>query len=568
MKKTSLSALKFLLLFAFGFLTFQWGASQCVPRSNFFWGEMLPNNGCATFASYTAFGPGEYFRTPLLLGGSYTFSTCGNQNIDTQITGFQGTETAVSIFYNDDNGPDCVGLTASVTYISTFTDYVRVGVNEFNCAPGGSASITVKVRQNNNLTFTSSDSSMCEGETRVLTATPAPITTTPQANSGAIGSFTGPGVTDSLFTAPTPSTGFSENDTLTYTFGYCDVEQVITVFSLPSASNAGPDIVTCDSMAALAADTPAVGMGSWTIVSGAGTVTSPSDPTSTITGLAPGASTVLAWTITNGPCSISTDTVIVISNGPPSAATISGDTTGCPGDSLSLTANAGLGLDYYWFDSDTGSLPIWIGETISFQISADDTLWVEAIDTSGGCSGPRTFVTVTLLSAPVASFTADTSACPTVVFTDASTDSPSSWFWDFGDGNTSSMQSPGHTYASRGPFTVSLDATNACGTSSSSLTVDIFCIAGLEELAGIASQILVYANPNNGIFNVGFTDMRAEKLVMQVVDLQGKVLLDRNLSGNKGDFTSRISLTNPSKGIYFVRIIADGKTFSRKVIVE
>ncbi|WP_094226822.1 S-layer protein domain-containing protein [Methanolobus psychrotolerans] len=51
----------------------------------------------------------------------------------------------------------------------------------------------------------------------------------------------------------------------------------------------------------------------------------------------------------------------------------------------------------------------------------------------------------------------------TVNFTDASTDA-TAWSWDFGDGNTSAIQSPSHTYVSTGTYDVSLVATNANGT--------------------------------------------------------------------------------------------------------
>lgn len=41
----------------------------------------------------------------------------------------------------------------------------------------------------------------------------------------------------------------------------------------------------------------------------------------------------------------------------------------------------------------------------------------------------------------------------------------SSWSWDFGDGNTSQIQSPSHTYSAQGSYTVSLIVTNQFGCS-------------------------------------------------------------------------------------------------------
>ncbi|MBP1929356.1 PKD repeat protein [Methanolinea mesophila] len=46
----------------------------------------------------------------------------------------------------------------------------------------------------------------------------------------------------------------------------------------------------------------------------------------------------------------------------------------------------------------------------------------------------------------------------TVKFTDKSSGRPNSWLWDFGDGSTSSLQNPVHTYSSAGTYTVTLTA--------------------------------------------------------------------------------------------------------------
>lgn len=51
----------------------------------------------------------------------------------------------------------------------------------------------------------------------------------------------------------------------------------------------------------------------------------------------------------------------------------------------------------------------------------------------------------------------------TVSFTDLSTNSPTSWLWDFGDGGTSTTRNPSHYYTV-GTYTVTLTATNAGGS--------------------------------------------------------------------------------------------------------
>ncbi|MDX9750127.1 MAG: hypothetical protein RBT71_03515, partial [Flavobacteriales bacterium] len=101
--------------------------------------------------------------------------------------------------------------------------------------------------------------------------------------------------------------------------GTCDPattsDQVtITVFDPASpAADAGPDQQVCTTTATLAANTPpAPATGHWVLVNGAGTFTDANDPTTTVTGLAPGAN-VFQWTLSNGACAggITTDQVTV-----------------------------------------------------------------------------------------------------------------------------------------------------------------------------------------------------------------------------------------------------------------
>ncbi len=69
-------------------------------------------------------------------------------------------------------------------------------------------------------------------------------------------------------------------------------------------------------------------------------------------------------------------------------------------------------------------------------------------------------------AAPLADFSASAAVSCTgsVNFTDNSTGVPTSWSWDFGDGQTSSQQNPSHTYANNGTYNVKLIAQNSIGS--------------------------------------------------------------------------------------------------------
>lgn len=68
---------------------------------------------------------------------------------------------------------------------------------------------------------------------------------------------------------------------------------------------------------------------------------------------------------------------------------------------------------------------------------------------------------------PVASFTSTATSGRnplTVVFTDTSTNSPTSWSWNFGDGTVSNNQNPTHKFTKKGTYSVTLTVSNGGGS--------------------------------------------------------------------------------------------------------
>ena len=103
----------------------------------------------------------------------------------------------------------------------------------------------------------------------------------------------------------------------------------------------------------------------------------------------------------------------------------------------------------------------------------------DAANNPSATAGPRSATTDALPpppQPPVASFTpsvtTQTAGLP-ISFTDTSTNTPTSWLWDFGDGTSSTLQNPSHTWTTAGPYTVSLTASNGVGPSVPSATVGI-----------------------------------------------------------------------------------------------
>ncbi|MDD4148549.1 MAG: M4 family metallopeptidase [Bacteroidales bacterium] len=72
-----------------------------------------------------------------------------------------------------------------------------------------------------------------------------------------------------------------------------------------------------------------------------------------------------------------------------------------------------------------------------------------------------------------------------IQFTDNSFNFPTSWNWEFGDGNTSNEQNPKHFYEQNGTYTVSLTGTNEYG--SNTLTKTDYIIVNMTETPTIGS---------------------------------------------------------------------------------
>ena len=133
---------------------------------------------------------------------------------------------------------------------------------------------------------------------------------------------------------------------------------------------------------------------------------------------------------------------------------------------VNITA-AGLGIIQTWLDAPASNHGMIItGPTVSdgadFHSSESTTL----------LSRPRLNLTYQIPTDlgnmdPAAGFTWSCNELD-CNFTDTSFDSDGaivSWDWDFGDGNTSIVQHPGHTYATEGDFIVSLTVTDDDGAS-------------------------------------------------------------------------------------------------------
>lgn len=182
-----------------------------------------------------------------------------------------------------------------------------------------------------------------------------------------------------------------------------------------------------------------------------------------------------------------------------------------------------------------------------------NTYWINyMIMTSHGCTF-YDMVPITINPLPIASYTSTDNGTGLFSFIDNSSGTISSWFWDFGDGNTSNAQNPNHQYAAPNTYSVCLTTTTINGC------IDMVCgnvtvtAVGLNELTDKA-YFSIYPNPAKDQITIRFNEVQSGRI--SVRDVTGREVMIRTLhQSNKVS----VDIVQLSQGVYFL-------SFKNKVI--
>ena len=172
------------------------------------------------------------------------------------------------------------------------------------------------------------------------------------------------------------------------------------------------------------------------------------------------------------------------------------------------------------------------------------------------------------LGGPVADFTApDTVVENTVVnFADQSS-SASSWTWDFGDGNSSQLPNPSHTYSTPGTYVVLLEVRDAAGcadTTHHSIVVDPE--VGVDPQF-FSSPLQIWPNPAKDELHLRWIPSTPQDLTWELTDLLGKKHTQGRLRIEPGN-TYTLNVSALRKTIYFLRIESASQSWNHKVLIE
>ena len=116
-----------------------------------------------------------------------------------------------------------------------------------------------------------------------------------------------------------------------------------------------------------------------------------------------------------------------------------------------------------------------------------------------------------------------------------------------------------------------LAASNATPANNSYLYVDALAFTGsvgIDENSSSAKMLSVYPNPSSNLLNVSFTLENSSNVKVQLLDLSGKLLQELNSKSSVGENTLSMNLEGIDNGIYFVRLLTDNGTETKKIVIE
>ena len=151
---------------------------------------------------------------------------------------------------------------------------------------------------------------------------------------------------------------------------------------------------------------------------------------------------------------------------------------------------------------------------------------------------------------PIAQFIHMDAGGGTTSFTDQSTNTPTGWFWNFGDGNTSTSQNPNYQYAADSTYYVCLTVTNLSGSDTYCDSVVVSGTIGISEIA-FNQEVKLFPNPASDqmqlVLSNGFHN---KKYQLKLYNSIGREVMDMQFLFSEKE-SKDINISRLPAGIYF-----------------
>lgn len=235
---------------------------------------------------------------------------------------------------------------------------------------------------------------------------------------------------------------------------------------------------------------------------------------------------------------------------------------GCAPFAVAFTNLSTNAVNYLW-DFGDGETSVITNPVHVYQASGTYTVTLDAFGGTGSLT-QQVNNQVSVLPAPTAQAQAYpneiTETGDTVFFADNSFNAWS-WYWDFGDGTTSTEQNPIHVYQDNGCYNVYLAVTNEYGCSDTLFMDNFVCkTVGMEEISGIKG---VFPNPFNNKIEINFSSIPAQ-LKLELSDLTGKNI--ETIAVTKT--LNQVLLETPSlaEGTYLLKVASEKGIWVKKLV--
>lgn len=227
------------------------------------------------------------------------------------------------------------------------------------------------------------------------------------------------------------------------------------------------------------------------------------------------------------------------------------------------TSTAALSSYTWWFGQGASSA-VYIGQSpdsIFYFIPGEKEV---RLVVSNDLGVDTFYQTITVLDVPIADFSVDQSGLG-YQFTNES-EEEDTYFWDFGDNTQSIEENPFKTYAQQGTYTVTLTVGNICDSEFITESLNVM-VTGTENIT-TQLQLQIVPNPNDGIFNLKIEDEVERDIMIQVFDVQGRIMGKWQTKSLTGVSFFPIEKSEWSAGVLFVKVKSELGVKVLKMIVE
>lgn len=220
----------------------------------------------------------------------------------------------------------------------------------------------------------------------------------------------------------------------------------------------------------------------------------------------------------------------------------------------------------YWWDFGDGNTSSQISPVHHFGANGTYTVVLYITDSLTMCTNAYTsVVSVNCGASPcnmnaVTTWTMDSTDCSVLMISSVwGGTAPYTYYWTFGDGNTSSDPHPTHTYPGPGAWTPCLTVTDAVGCDTTiCMVVTPNCMMSVEETN--VFELAVYPNPSEGVYNI----LLPNDSELMVYDLTGKLIISDYSSGLDGMYN--LDLSDQENGMYILLVKLNDQIVTKKLV--